>query len=160
MEWNNLFESVIRFASGHQDVIKGLAFGSLGFFVLTPIIAPLTILWMPRNALVNSRRHFREISVSRKIGRVLLFFLKNLIGISLTLLGVLLLFMPGQGMLTIFIGLLFTDLPGKRNLLAKVLGMGKIKPLVNRLRERYHRPPLLWPEPPPAPNTAGDADSL
>lgn len=145
MDWKIVWDSISRFIAGHSALLKGLAFGSLGFFLLTPILAPALIVLMPADALIRKPGHIRDNPLPLKAVRFLWHLLKDLLGLSLILLGILLLFMPGQGLLTIFAGLLLTDLPGKRRLLARIMGAGKIRPVVNRLRLRYHREALIWP---------------
>ncbi len=70
---------------------------------------------------------------------------KNLFGGILFLGGVLMLITPGQGVLTIMIGLMLMDFPGKRNL---EIWLVKIKPInsaINWMRKRADKPPLLLP---------------
>lgn len=45
---------------------------------------------------------------------ILLFALRNLLGAILFLAGVAMLFLPGQGLLTIILGVMLMDVPGKR----------------------------------------------
>ena len=61
-------------------------------------------------------------------------------------LGFLLLFMPGQGLLTLFAGTLLADLPFKRRLLSRLLGAGGVRPTVEKIRRRFGRTPLIFPE--------------
>ena len=136
---------ISRLATVHASLLKGLALGSLCFFILTPILAPAVIVLMPADALVRNRRHFADRPPLRRAGYLVWHILKNLLGITLMLLGVLLLFMPGQGLLTIFAGTLLTDLPGKRRLSGRLLGSGRIRPVVDRLRQKYGKAPLIFP---------------
>jgi len=69
---------------------------------------------------------------------------KNLLGAALVVLGIVLAFpgVPGQGLLTILIGLMCLDLPGKRRLEQRLVSRPRILAFVNGLRGRYGRPPL------------------
>jgi hypothetical protein len=71
--------------------------------------------------------------------------LKNLLGVFLVLLGILLSLpgVPGQGLLTILLGLIMLDIPGKRPLEAKIIKRPTILAAINNLRARYKKPPLL-----------------
>lgn len=71
--------------------------------------------------------------------------LKNLLGICLIVLGILLSLpgVPGQGILTILLGLIMIDIPGKRPLEAKIIKRPKVLSAVNSLRKRYNKPPLV-----------------
>lgn len=71
--------------------------------------------------------------------------LKNLLGVILIILGILLSLpgVPGQGILTILLGLIMLDIPGKRPLEAKIISRPNVLAAANNLRERYNKPPLI-----------------
>lgn len=73
------------------------------------------------------------------------FVLKNLLGVFLILLGILLSLpgVPGQGLLTILLGLIMLDIPGKRPLEAKIIKRPAIRKAINDLRARFNKPPLV-----------------
>ncbi len=70
--------------------------------------------------------------------------LKNLLGVFLIFLGILLSLpgVPGQGLLTILLGLIMIDIPGKRPLEARIIKRPAILATINNLRARYNKPPL------------------
>ena len=71
--------------------------------------------------------------------------LKNVLGIFLILLGIVLSLpgVPGQGILTILLGLIMLDIPGKRPLEAQIIRRPAVLSAVNNLRARYSKPPLV-----------------
>ncbi len=79
--------------------------------------------------------------VVRWSGRVL----KNLAGGILILMGVILSVpgIPGQGMLTILLGVVLIDFPGKRKLERSILNRPGVRRTVTRLRARFGRPPFV-----------------
>jgi hypothetical protein len=70
---------------------------------------------------------------------------KNLLGLSLLVLGVVLSLpgIPGPGILTMLVGLVLVDLPGKRRLERVILARPHVLRAVNRLRKRFGEPPLV-----------------
>jgi hypothetical protein len=70
--------------------------------------------------------------------------LKNLLGVFLIGLGIILSLpgVPGQGILTILLGLIMLDIPGKRPLEARIIKRPAVLGAINSLRARYNRPPL------------------
>jgi hypothetical protein len=64
---------------------------------------------------------------------------KNLLGAVLVAGGVVMLFTPGQGILTILLGLMLLDLPGKRRLEQKLVRRPGVLNFMNKLRGRYGR---------------------
>jgi preprotein translocase subunit SecY len=69
--------------------------------------------------------------------------LRNLLGIVLVLLGIAMLLLPGQGLLTLLVGVLLVDFPGKHRLVVRALSRPKVLALVNKLRAHRGSPPLL-----------------
>ena len=54
-----------------------------------------------------------------------------------------LLVLPGQGLLTMLIGLLLLDFPGKRAVELKLVRRPGIAAFLNRMRARHGRPPFV-----------------
>ena len=70
---------------------------------------------------------------------------KNVAGVFLIILGIVLSLpgVPGQGILTILLGLIFLDIPGKRPLEARIIQRPAVLGAINNLRARYNKPPLI-----------------
>ena len=75
----------------------------------------------------------------RRLGLVL----KNVMGIAFILAGIAMLVLPGQGLLTILIGISFVDFPGKRALERKIVSVPQVLSVINAVRARFHHPPLI-----------------
>ena len=71
--------------------------------------------------------------------------LKNILGVFLILLGIALSLpgVPGQGILTILLGLIMLDIPGKRPLEARIIQRPAVLSAANKLRARFNKPPLI-----------------
>lgn len=70
---------------------------------------------------------------------------KNLLGVFLVGLGIILSLpgVPGQGILTILLGLIMLDIPGKRPLESWIIKRPSVLSAVNNFRARYSKPPLI-----------------
>lgn len=70
---------------------------------------------------------------------------KNIAGVLLILLGILLSLpgIPGQGILTILLGLIMIDIPGKRPLESKIIKRPAVLSVINKLRDKYGKPALI-----------------
>jgi hypothetical protein len=68
---------------------------------------------------------------------------KNIAGLLLVIAGIIMLVGPGQGILTILIGLMLMDIPGKRPLEARLIKRPAILAAVNNFRAKYDKPPLI-----------------
>ncbi len=71
--------------------------------------------------------------------------IKNILGLILIVIGILLSLpgVPGQGILTILLGLIMIDIPGKRPLEARIIKRPTVLAACNKLRDRYGKPQLL-----------------
>ncbi len=129
-----------------EDVTWSGVLLTVGLFVATFTISILVVgfllVKLPATYFLDS--HNRDFWVERHpvlrlAGRVL----KNLIGVGLIAVGIVMLIGPGQGILTILIGVMLVDFPGKRALERKLVGRPKVLHAVNHLRARYGKPPLV-----------------
>lgn len=68
---------------------------------------------------------------------------KNLLGAFLVVLGIAMTVLPGPGLLTILIGIMLLDVPGKRELERRIIGRPQVFDGINNLRARFNKPPLL-----------------
>lgn len=66
----------------------------------------------------------------------------NFMGITFLLLGIVMLVTPGQGILSIFVGITLIDFPGKRRLIQRMLARPKVLAAINKLRRKANQPPL------------------
>ena len=67
---------------------------------------------------------------------------KNGFGLFLLIAGILMLVLPGQGILTVLISLLFLDFPGRRKLILKILSSEKTEQALNRIRRKFGKKPF------------------
>jgi hypothetical protein len=70
---------------------------------------------------------------------------KNLVGATLVIVGLVMSLpgFPGQGILTLLIGVMLLDFPGKRALEHKIISRPSILRVINRLRAKFSKPPLV-----------------
>lgn len=90
----------------------------------------------------------------RWTGRIL----KNLAGLVAVAVGLVLAMpgVPGPGLLTVLIGLMLLDFPGKRRLERRLIGHPAVRGAVDRTRRRFGKPPLVLEEEAERPATAGE----
>lgn len=70
---------------------------------------------------------------------------KNLLGVLLVALGIVLSVpgVPGQGLLTILLGIMLLDFPGKGSLEYKLVSRPSVFKTINKLRHRFGKPSLV-----------------
>jgi hypothetical protein len=110
-----------------------------GLTVVTAVLVKL-----PENYFHSS--HGREFLVERHPAlRAVGIVAKNLLGLVLVGLGVVMSLpgVPGQGVLTILLGVMLLDFPGKRGLETRIVSRPRVYGAVNALRARFGKPPLM-----------------
>jgi hypothetical protein len=70
---------------------------------------------------------------------------RNVLGAMLIGAGVVMLVLPGQGLITILIGLSVLDLPIKHRLIARILKRPNVLDAVQKMRRKAGKPPLDVP---------------
>ncbi len=113
-------------------------------FVGTLIVVPMLIVAMPADYFNRHRRREDRRSV-HPVLRITGLVIKNAIGLVLVAGGVVMLVLPGQGLLTIMVGLVMMDFPGKYALEKRVVSLGPVLRTMNWIRRRRGKAPL---EPP------------
>ncbi|MEN6556690.1 MAG: PGPGW domain-containing protein [Thermoguttaceae bacterium] len=97
----------------HEILLGWLGAASVVMFVGSLLLVPWLVIRIPPDYFVRRRRQLDRQANRHPAVRVLWLIAKNLIGVVLLLAGVAMLVLPGQGILTILIGLLCLDFPGK-----------------------------------------------
>lgn len=77
--------------------------------------------------------------------RALAGFGKNVLGVLLVVLGIVMSVpgVPGQGILTILLGIMLLDFPRKRDLEYKLVSRPPVLKAINKLRQRFGKPGLV-----------------
>ena len=125
------------------QLIVGAAI-SVVTFVGSLAVATLVLVKLPANYFHSS--HEREFLTDRHpVLRMVGIFFKNLLGLVLVACGIVMSVpgVPGQGVLTILLGIMLLDFPGKRALEVKLVSRPRVFRAINRLRARFGKPPLL-----------------
>ena len=128
------------------QVLFGVAL-SVVTFVVSIAVVTVVLVKLPENYFHSS--HDREFLVHRHpVLRAIGIFAKNLLGLVLVAAGVVMSLpgVPGQGVLTILLGIMLLDFPGKRGLETRIVSRPRVNNAVNALRARFGKPPLMLDE--------------
>lgn len=132
-------------ATAHQyistETLVTLTVLSLVFFVGSLIAIPFILIRLPAD-FFDIRVPRRWMEDHHPVLRILGHVVKNVIGAIFLFAGFLMLFLPGQGILTMLIGVTMLDFPGKRKLEAKMIGQPTVLSAINSMREKFGKPPL------------------
>jgi len=128
----------------HQILLVLASAGSLLLFFGTLVFITVFIARMPADYFTRQRRSAAHAS-HNSVGCYSLLLLKNVLGIVLIFMGISMLVLPGQGVLTILIGLALTNFPGKSRLELRLVRQPSVFKSLNWIRRKTGRPPLYSP---------------
>ena len=137
MDW--LLATVQEYVS--TEMLIWLTALSMVFFVGTLIAIPFILVRLPADYFdVRVPRPWMEDHhpVLRLFGNIV----KNVVGAIFVFAGFLMLFLPGQGVLTMLIGISMLDFPGKRRVEATLIGQPTVLSVINNMRQKFNKPPL------------------
>ncbi len=142
----NFLNTLFEWLRSHSLILWALSLVSLLTFVITAAALPFFVARIPADYFLRSKRRYRRHRPS-SARRILFLTAKNLTGIVFVVTGILMLFMPGQGVLTILIGIMLMSLPGKHRFLLRLIRKPSVLGAINWMRSLSERPPLVLPDP-------------
>ena len=126
--------------------LRSVLLGVLIFVVTFSInLAIVSFILVKIPATYFQESHSREFWKDRSPAvRLIGVVFKNALGVLLVALGIVLSLpgVPGQGLLTILLGIMLLDFPGRRKLEVKLLSRPQVFKTINKLRHRFGKPPL------------------
>lgn len=105
-------------------------------------VTPWLLTRLPADYFEQEKPHLLERIRRASPAAACLLVCKNVLGISLLLAGIALLFLPGQGLVTIAVGLVLIDFPRKFELERWLVSRGTVLASINWLRTKAHKEPL------------------
>jgi hypothetical protein len=113
-------------------------------FIGSLLLIPILVIRIPEDYFAENKRHrWEPWAHEHPVIRWSLLIAKNALGYIFIVLGIAMLVLPGQGILTILIGIMFINFPGKYQLERRVVMQGPVLNTINRLRQRAGRAPLI-----------------
>jgi putative transmembrane protein PGPGW len=137
---DGLLSTVQQYVS--TDTLIWLTALSFVFFIGTLVAIPFILVRLPADYFdVRVPRPWMKDHhpVLRVVGHIV----KNVFGAVFLFAGFLMLFLPGQGVLTMLIGISMLDFPGKRKIEAKLIGQPTVLNVINSMRNKCGKPPLV-----------------
>jgi len=137
---------VIGFVQEYKEIFWILGSFSLLLLLFSLVVIPLIVIHIPADYFAREKRFsFFQENVNPVV-TIFWLVLKNFVGAVFVLLGLVMLFTPGQGLITLFIGMLFMNFPGKYRLEKRIIRQKNIFGWMNRLRSRFNKPELVYPD--------------
>ena len=141
-----MIETITNFHETHQAALGIFAAASVIMFIASVLSLPYLVSLIPTDYFQYAEAYRRYHDFKHPLLRLLILLAKNIAGWTLIVLGIILLLLPGQGLITMALGLLLIDFPGKRTVECKLVSNDKILSAINWLRAKRGKEPLLAPQ--------------
>jgi len=125
-----------------ENTIWWIAGASFLTFLAFLILIPLLAVRIPSDYFARGKVHGRLWANQHLVLRMVLLIGKNLLGCVFIVAGIVMLVLPGQGILTILAGIMLLDFPGKYRFLRWIIARPQVLRTLNWFRRRAGRAPL------------------
>ena len=136
-----MLDAVFEVLKTHEQLFWLLGLGSLALLVGTALLIPWLLIVLPPDFF--ARLPARPFQGRHPVIAILLIIFRNFLGAVLLAAGIVMLFIPGQGLLTILIGLALIDFPGKHTLLMRLFSNPRVFNPANRIRRWAGKPEFV-----------------
>lgn len=137
-----IIDELAAFLRQHDTALILLGIVSALTFVLTLVAVPWLVTRLPADYFAHRARQPMAWQRQHPLVRLVLLVARNLAGIVFLVLGIIMLVLPGQGLITMVAGLMLMDFPGKYHLMRWLVEWPAVHRSMNWLRRRRGRPPL------------------
>jgi len=133
---------MIEWLQTNETVIWWLVASSVFTFIISLILMPMMVVRIPADYFSHKKRHHKRPEKYPPAVRIVILIMKNVMGVVLLLAGILMLVLPGQGLFTMFVGIMMMNFPGKYKLERWIVARGPILKSINWMRKRAGHEPL------------------
>jgi hypothetical protein len=131
-----VFDLISEFYTQYQPVLFWLGIISIIFFLFSIATLPWLVGLIPVDYFITHHEiHWHHMLRLHSI-------IRNIVGLTLLTAGILMLVLPGQGILTMMLGLSAMNFPGKFQLERWVVKRQGILHALNWIRKKRNVPPL------------------
>lgn len=137
--------SALPFQMSYTTLFEWLGLLSVATFLISLLLIPFLVSrasadYFLIHATIVEQRHRRHPALA-----LLIKIIRNSLGVFLCLAGFMMLFLPGQGILTILIGASLLDVPGRQTVQNALIHRPAIQHALNWIRRKTGHPPFHFP---------------
>ena len=136
-----ILEQIIDLIDDYKSIIFWLGLLSFLIFIFSLVTIKWLVALIPSDYFVSKKD--TKFKSEYPIIWLISMIIKNIIGYVLIIGGILMLLLPGQGLFTIFIGLMMSNYPGKYYIEKKIIAIPSILKTINWLRKQSDKEPII-----------------
>ncbi|KYJ87714.1 PGPGW domain-containing protein [Sulfurovum riftiae] len=126
----------------HEALLLWLTLISVIGLITSAVLILKLLVHIPSDYFLHKEKQEHSIDHCCPIVRLLYLFIKNILGILFIIGGVIMLFTPGQGILTILLGIVLTDFPYKYKIEQWIITRPPLIAAINKIRAKAGKAPL------------------
>lgn len=135
-----MFEAVASWLEAHREIAVGVVLGSVLIMAAATIALPWIIAALPQDYFAGQPFGRSKGLRSHPAVYWTVWVLRNVLGVVFVGLGIAMLVLPGQGLLTIAVGVMLLQFPGKRWLEVWFVHRRGVWRALNWVRRKMHKP--------------------
>lgn len=140
----SIISEIVQWAQQNKPLLLWvLGIGSFLTFLGALVVVPFLVVRLPADYFSCHRHRHEILSNLHPVLHVFVWTAKNIIGFLFVLAGFAMLFLPGQGILTILMGILLMSFPGKFRLACWIVSRSPVRKSMNWIRRRAKKEPLV-----------------
>ena len=137
---------ILEWVRIHEIALWWIGTLSMATFVGTLIIIPILVVRIPADYFKHEKQKPDHFYRRYSFMRILVLVLKNLLGLIFIIAGLAMLVLPGQGFITILIGIMMLNFPGKLAMERRIVQQPTVLRAINLIRAKANRPVLEVPK--------------
>lgn len=143
----DLFQRTLEWLEDHAGLTALAVVSWIALLVFSVWAVRHFLLSIPADYFTHEHQPLERWRDVHPVLRRILIVGKNALGAVLVAAGIVMLFTPGQGLLSILLGVSLLDFPGKRAIERRIVQRPSVLRLVNSMRARANRPELRFSPP-------------
>ena len=134
-----MLDFIIQATANYHQYFVWVGIVSFVVFVASLLLTPILLGKIPQDYFVHTNQHKVEIN---HLGHLIIVVIRSLVGFVLLIAGIIMLVTPGQGIISILLGLFLMEFPGKRKLELKIINHEPTFKALNWLRGKANKDPF------------------
>jgi hypothetical protein len=133
-----MINSIILYISDNIWLITTI---SIFIFIISLLMIPYLLIRIPHDYFTKS--YVKPEKIQHPVLKFLELVIRNTIGLLLVVFGIIMLFTPGQGLISLITGLSLIDFPYKKQVERKIISIPKVLLVINNIRRNQKHSDLL-----------------
>ncbi|MEX0958641.1 MAG: PGPGW domain-containing protein [Burkholderiales bacterium] len=134
---------MIEWLQDNETLLWWMGLGSVVAFAVSLVAVYGLLVLLPADYFRQEKSRPKPFGQRHPVLRWAVRIVKNLIGVVLFVAGILMLFLPGQGLLTILVAVMLLNFPGKYRLERWLVTRSGVRRSIDWLRLKAGRQPLV-----------------